>query len=354
MHFFYNDRTTTFLRQKTKRLALSLGVLFLAGCASNSTRATTAPTLPANTAINPAITPVHNPSHDHNHEGHDHEIPKERAVGTLADFSEWLRQTPWQQAQVAQYEQFLFNHLGKYNTPPLHQLLTTARSWQECGYDPYQVPPTELWHNMLPTLKLYAKLRQLGILPPNTEIRSVYRNPDLNRCAGGATGSKHLTNGAIDIWVPTYHKDSWQMKDLQNRLCQFWIGEGQSHAFGLGIYATGAIHLDTQGYRKWGGEHTEYGSPCRYILPKPENRFEPAPVVLVPTAQSAPAKVIPMVEPPTPPAQNPLAVFQSGQTTPNFATPAQQLWQLEGVATEGTPTLPTLTPNGKTVSEPKQ
>lgn len=322
MHFFYNDRTTTFLRQKTKRLALSLGVLFLAGCASNSTRATTAPTLPTNTAINPAITPVHNPSHDHNHEGHDHEIPKERAVGTLADFSEWLRQTPWQQSLVAQYEQFLFNHLGKHNTPPLHQLLTTARSWQECGYDPYQVPPTELWHNMLPTLKLYAKLRQLGILPPNTEIRSVYRNPDLNRCAGGATGSKHLTNGAIDIWVPTYDKDSWQMKDLQNRLCQFWIDNGSSHAFGLGIYATGAIHLDTQGYRKWGAEFSEYGSPCRYILPKPDGGYTNFSVTQTPITSTI-APNIPTTHAPIPPQVLPPATMpQATQTVPtNFAVP---------------------------------
>lgn len=228
--------------------------------------------------------PTQNQMHDHNHDTHSHEIP--RAVGTKADFDKWLIENPWQTPRVSDYQAFLNQQLGKNAAPPLHQLLTTARSWQECGFEPYQVPPEYLWHNMLPTLKLYAKLKQLGILPPNTEIRSVYRNPELNRCAGGAAGSKHLTNGAVDIWVPTYDKDSWQMKDLQNRLCQFWIDNGSSHSFGLGIYATGAIHLDTQGYRKWGGEYSEMGSPCRYILPKPDEGYTNFSIIQTPIQHS--------------------------------------------------------------------
>lgn len=260
-----------------------VGAMFglMVGCASanESNIQTPAPTL--------SVVQTQMPSddgHDQLH-NHNHEVP--RAVGTKGDFDQWLIDNPWHKSQIAQYEQFLVNKLGKHAVPPLHQLLTSARSWQECGFEPYQIPPTELWDNMLPTLKLYAKLRQLGILPPNTEIRSVYRNPELNRCAGGAVGSKHLTNGAIDIWVPTYHKDSYQMKTLQNRLCQFWIDSGQNYNVGLGIYATGAIHLDTQGYRKWGGEYSEYGSPCRYIVPKPDITISitqrPLPVISAPT-----------------------------------------------------------------------
>lgn len=205
---------------------------------------------------------------EHNHE-HSHEMA-ERMVGTKADFDVWLVGRPeWERTQIANYERYLSKQLGKQHMPPMHQLLTTARSWQKCGYEPYQVPPSELWDNMLPTLKLYAKLQNLGILPRSTEIRSVYRNVDLNRCAGGAAGSKHLTNGAIDIWVPSYAQGSWQLENLQNRLCQFWIDEGQVHQLGLGIYATGAIHIDTQGYRKWGGQFTSADSPCRYV-PAPD------------------------------------------------------------------------------------
>lgn len=203
-----------------------------------------------------------------NHDDHTHEIP--RQVGTESDYQLWLNEKQSNRQTATAYQQFLTKHLGANNVPPMRELLTTARSWQECGYDPYQVPPSELWGQMLPTIRLYNELRQRGILPPQTQIRSVYRNPELNRCAGGANGSKHMTNGAMDIWVPDYVVDSWQMSNLQDKLCQFWIDEGKPHGFGLGIYATGAIHLDTQGYRKWGGQFSRSNSPCRYIPPKPE------------------------------------------------------------------------------------
>ncbi|AKG15423.2 D-Ala-D-Ala carboxypeptidase family metallohydrolase [Moraxella bovoculi] len=222
---------------------------------------------PVNTVNTVAKPPQINIIHHHgDHDGHAHDII--RNVGTKADFEMWLRSHPHQKSHVEEYTQFLKNHIGK-NLPPMHQLLTTARSWQECGYEPYEVPPRELWAQMLPTIKLYDELRAKGILPANTHIRSVYRNPDLNRCAGGAPSSKHMTNGAMDIWVPTYDADSHELYQLQNRLCEYWVFYGESHNFGLGLYGTGAIHLDTQGYRKWGSQFSESHSMCRYTPPKP-------------------------------------------------------------------------------------
>lgn len=206
-------------------------------------------------------------AHD-SHDGHSHEI--ERQVGTEADYQAWLNERSENRQRATEYQRFLNYYLGANSVPPMRELLTTARSWQECGYDPYQVPPKELWGQMLPTIRLYNELRQRGILPATTKIRSVYRNPELNRCAGGALSSKHMTNGAMDIWVPEYEVGSWQLYNVQNKLCQFWITNGERHRFGLGIYATGAIHLDTQGYRKWGGQFSQIGSPCRYTPPKPE------------------------------------------------------------------------------------
>ncbi|MFZ2553944.1 MAG: peptidase M15A, partial [Psychrobacter urativorans] len=37
-----------------------------------------------------------------------------------------------------------------------------------------------------------------------------------------------------------------------------------AYNFGLGLYSTGAIHLDTEGYRKWGFQHASSASACRY------------------------------------------------------------------------------------------
>lgn len=180
------------------------------------------------------------------------------------DFNRWLNTSVERRNAVARYQNYLATQLGSYNVPPMQQLLTTARSWADCGYEPYQLPPEYLWPNMINTLRLYAVLKQQGILPPTTQIRSVYRSPDLNDCAGGASNSKHMSNGAIDIWVPEYDGNEWQINLMQNNLCDFWHYQGQDYDFGLGLYSTGSIHLDTQGYRKWGSSHSSASSPCRF------------------------------------------------------------------------------------------
>ncbi|MGO2277861.1 MULTISPECIES: D-Ala-D-Ala carboxypeptidase family metallohydrolase [unclassified Psychrobacter] len=183
---------------------------------------------------------------------------------TNMDFNAWLNSNSYRARQVAAYERYLSSRVGSQNVPPLSQLLTTARSWSKCGYEPYQLPPQELWPNIVPTLHLYSELKNQGILPPSSEIRSVYRNPGLNDCAGGADSSKHMNASAIDIWVPEYEDNLWRLNTLQDGLCQFWQYQGQSYNFGLGLYATGAIHLDTDGYRKWGFNHASSSSSCRY------------------------------------------------------------------------------------------
>lgn len=180
------------------------------------------------------------------------------------DFKSWLNANPYRAEQVANYQRYLTSQVGAYNVPPMDQLLTTARSWAECGYEPYQLPPQYLWQNMVPTLKLFGALKQQGALPAGAQIRSVYRSPDLNECAGGAGGSKHMSNGAMDIWVPEYESDLWRIQTMQDSLCEFWLYQGMSYDFGLGIYPTGSIHIDTQGYRKWGSRHTHSSSPCRF------------------------------------------------------------------------------------------
>ena len=182
---------------------------------------------------------------------------------TIIDFNSWLNSNSYRAQQAASYQRYLSSQIGAQNVPPLNQLLTTARSWDRCGYEPYQLPPQELWSNVVPTLRLYSDLKNQGVLPANTEIRSVYRSPNLNDCAGGAANSKHMTAGAMDIWVPDYDNNLWLIDKLQDDLCQFWQYQGQSYSFGLGLYSTGAIHLDTQGYRKWGFNYSS-SSACRF------------------------------------------------------------------------------------------
>ena len=183
---------------------------------------------------------------------------------TNMSFNAWLNSNNYRAQQVAEYQRYLGSRIGVQNVPPLEQLLSTARSWDKCGYEPYQLPPQELWQNVVPTLRLYSELKNQGILPLSSEIRSVYRSPGLNQCAGGADSSKHMNASAIDIWVPEYEDNSWRLSTMQDGLCQFWQYQGQPYNFGLGLYATGAIHLDTDGYRKWGFNHASSSSSCRY------------------------------------------------------------------------------------------
>jgi len=202
-------------------------------------------------------------STDHNHDGYGTTDNNYNDAASM-DFNVWLNSNSYRAKQVAEYQRYLSSRVGAQNVPPLSQLLTTARSWNKCGYEPYQLPPQELWANIVPTLRLYSNLKQQGILPASSEIRSVYRNPGLNDCAGGADSSKHMNASAMDIWVPDYEDNLWRRSTLQDGLCQFWQYQGNAHNFGLGLYATGAIHLDTDGYRKWGFNHASSDSPCRY------------------------------------------------------------------------------------------
>lgn len=216
-----------------------------------------------NTKTRPSVyNPIYNTTYDPVYSTNSNS--NSNSYGNAAiDFNSWLNSNRYRAQQIANYQRYLGSQIGAQNVPPMEQLLTTARSWDKCGYEPYQLPPQELWSNIVPTLRLYSHLKNQGILPASTEIRSVYRDAGLNDCAGGASSSKHMTAGAVDIWVPEYEANQWRLNSMQDSLCQFWQYQGGTHDFGLGLYATGAMHLDTQGYRKWGFEHASRGSACR-------------------------------------------------------------------------------------------
>jgi uncharacterized protein YcbK (DUF882 family) len=156
-------------------------------------------------------------------------------------------------ADVEHYRAYLMEQ-GVGDAMPMSALLRTARSWQQCGNREFSVPPRELWPQMAPTLRLVARLRDEGLLDPWL-ARSVYRDPELNRCAGGAKGSKHLRNTAADFDLPP-------SDDNVARLCAFWREHGEVLGMGLGFYTPTAIHVDTAGYRTWGSDHTHRTSLC--------------------------------------------------------------------------------------------
>ncbi|WOE32550.1 MULTISPECIES: D-Ala-D-Ala carboxypeptidase family metallohydrolase [unclassified Acinetobacter] len=167
--------------------------------------------------------------------------------------------------QVREYEKFLDqNQVG--NIVPSYELLRSARDWQKCGHAEYEVPPQELWANQIPTLKVFKYLIASRVLTDFT-VTSVYRNLALNRCAGGAASSRHVMNSAIDFRIGPEYPQPADYMDIENtkfRLCRFWSQYGQALNMGLGLYASGQIHIDTQGYRTWGPDTSRQSSMCVY------------------------------------------------------------------------------------------
>ncbi|TXJ08469.1 MAG: peptidase M15 [Acinetobacter sp.] len=181
-----------------------------------------------------------------------------------ANYIVWLNQADHKQ-RVQLYEQYLKEHHAN-RAVPMYQLLRSARDWQKCGAEPYSVPTPELWSNLLPTLQVIQYLAETGVLR-EYEVTSVYRDYSLNLCAGGAAGSRHVYNAAVDFRIgvasPTHAEDFVLLEYTKTKLCDFWRNHGQSINMGLGVYASGQIHIDTQGYRTWGADHTRNTSICQ-------------------------------------------------------------------------------------------
>ncbi|MBS9779538.1 MAG: hypothetical protein KGV51_02820 [Moraxellaceae bacterium] len=182
--------------------------------------------------------------------------------GTDGSFDSWLNRDG-NRVKVNAYRKYLVKHLGASNVPPMNQLLQTAKSWKRCRSEPYSVPPVFYWHNMLPTLRLFASLKKQGIIPYDVQMTSVYRNPRLNKCAKGASGSKHKFNFALDLSSPTMKSSRFKLRQVQDDLCNFWLYQGRYYNLGLGLYSKGTIHIDTSQYRKWGNSYSASSSPCR-------------------------------------------------------------------------------------------
>jgi hypothetical protein len=76
---------------------------------------------------------------------------------------------------------------------------------------------------------------------------SVYRNPQLNQCAGGAPESAHKLDSAIDM-VPLRPTDR---VTLMRALCGNHSEHGAAYGAGLGFYAYLRFHVDSTKFRRW-------------------------------------------------------------------------------------------------------
>ena len=173
-------------------------------------------------------------------------------------FQQWSASA--QARDVADYRQYLDRH-GLADISPMRSLLRSARSWRECDASEYSIPPRELWPNLLPTLRALRELQAAGLVDPR-KVASGYRDPVLNRCAGGSQRSRHVSNNALDFDLPA-------SADNVSRLCEYWRSKGPALKLGLGFYTGTKIHLDTSGFRTWGADHTRQTSLCQRAPARP-------------------------------------------------------------------------------------
>lgn len=135
----------------------------------------------------------------------------------------------------------------------MNQLLRSGRRWRICGAPEFALPPKPAWPDTLRTLRLIGELRRAGLLD-RAEITSGYRDPALNGCEGGSSRSRHVSGGAYDFDLAG---------DAPAReLCGFWRRRGEATGFGLGFYDRRHLHIDSAGFRTWGGDYSRRTSLC--------------------------------------------------------------------------------------------
>ena len=159
-------------------------------------------------------------------------------------YRSWYLAAPGRAAQVKSFNDYLLGaQVG--GVVPTWQLLRTATSWQACGAQPFEVPPTEDWPHIINTLR-YIRDYVVPVLGP-VEPVSAYRNPSLNVCAGGAPESAHKLYSAIDM-VPLR---PITREAMMRSLCGDHSLHGDAYNAGLGFYAFMRFHVDSTKFRRW-------------------------------------------------------------------------------------------------------
>ena len=227
-------------------------------------------------------------------------------------YRNWYAATPTHATAVKSFNAYLQQYeVG--GIFPTWQLLRTATSWQKCGGQPFEVPPTSEWPHIVQTLR-YVRDYVIPAVGP-VEPVSAYRNPTLNACAGGAPESAHKHYSAIDM-VPLQQTSREQ---LMRTLCAVQARRGPDYQVGLGFYAFLRFHVDTTKYRRWNMDPT-VASLCPPIVKpneiatvgQPIQAAAPATAVAVPTIAASPTVA---ATPPEPAGPKVVYAPQSGPST---------------------------------------
>ena len=194
-------------------------------------------------------------------------------------YRNWYLASPAHPGQVRALNDYLTTW-GVAGVVPTWQLLRTASDWYKCGAAPFEVPPTHEWPNLVQTLR-YVRDHVIPAVGP-VEPVSVYRNPLLNRCAGGAQESAHRFMQAVDM-VPL---SPMTREELIARLCTVHAARGESYGVGLGFYVGLRFHVDSRKFRTW-GVNRHGGIACARSFELAHSSDPDAPAANPPAQQSA-------------------------------------------------------------------
>jgi hypothetical protein len=224
-------------------------------------------------------------------------------------YQSWYKAAGWRPVYVRAFHNYLVSN-GVSGVAPTWQLLRTATDWGRCGADPFEVPPTTEWANIVATLR-FVRDQVVPVIGPIEPV-SVYRNPMLNSCAGGAATSTHREMGAVDV-VPLR---PITREALMVQLCAIHAAHPDSNN-GLGFYKGLRFHIDARKYREWGTQGARGGYGCAAVLAEGAAPFagaprRPAAEPFVPLPQNsivAGPRIIyaPPASPPAPPPSAPVA-----------------------------------------------
>jgi len=160
-------------------------------------------------------------------------------------YRSWYLSASWRGPWVKSFNDFLVAQ-GVAGVVPTWQLLRTASDWYKCGDNAFEIPPMAAWPNLANSLRFVRDFVVPTVGP--VEAVSVYRNPALNACAGGAQESAHRYGQAMDL-VPL---NPTTREELMARLCTVHRQRGEPYAAGLGFYVGLRFHIDSRKFRRWG------------------------------------------------------------------------------------------------------
>lgn len=175
---------------------------------------------------------------------------------TAQDFAVWARQSPANLQKLGAFRAYLASQ-GLEAVVPIWQLVRTSSSWEECGAQPFEVPPPDKWVRIVKTLQFVRD----DVIPTvgKVEILSGYRNGHLNACSNGAPKSAHREFFALDL---TPVNKAVERTAMIRSVCGAHARDGHEYDTGLGFYTGRRFHVDSSGFRKWGANGKGATSPC--------------------------------------------------------------------------------------------